>query len=145
MRLETRTTIGCVVLFGVLVGALSGCATQRLALMDAKIVPAKLTPGEDALLCVKVIDPKGVVAAVVATVREYPTITLELNDIADEGDKDAGDGVWSAGKEVPGEAEPGLYNWDFAAYDTGGDPIKVATETGAEKRLAAETSVEIVY
>ena len=134
-----------VMLAGLLLGAFSGCATQRLALMDAKSVPAKLSPGDDAVICVKVIDPKGVVAAVTATVREFPTFIMDLNDSGEEGDNVAGDGVWSFAVEVPGEAPAGVYNWDFAAFDANGDPVKVTTEDRGEEPLTAETVVEIVY
>jgi len=122
---------------------ITGCA-QQLAMMDARSDPAKLSPGDESLICVKVIDTQGVVAAVTATVREYPAISLDLNDSGEEGDKVAGDGVWSFAFDVPYEASSGEYNWDFEAFDADGDPVKVTTKEGGEEPLTAEASVEVV-
>jgi hypothetical protein len=139
-----KWAILCAVAVAVLVlGA--GCARQRLAMMDARSDPAKLSPGDEGLICVRVIDTQGVVAAVTATVREYPTMIVDLNDSGEEGDKVAGDGVWSFAVEVPGAALAGVYNWDFDAYDANGNPVKVVTKEGAEESLTAETAVEILY
>ena len=124
---------------------ITGCAQQRLAMMDARSDPAKLSPGDESLICVRVIDMQGVVAAVTTTVREYPAISLDLNDSGEEGDKVAGDGVWSIAFDIPYEASPGEYNWDFEAFDADGDPVKVTTEEGGEEPLTAEASVEVVY
>ncbi len=123
----------------------AGCARQRLAMMDARSDPAKLSPGDEGLVCVLVLDTQAVVAAVTASVREYPTMVVDLNDNGEEGDKVAGDGVWSFAIEVPEAASAGVYNWDFAAYDANGNPVKVTTEEGAEESLTAETAVEILY
>lgn len=123
----------------------TGCAQQRLAMIDARSDPAKLTAGDESIICVRVIDTQGVVAAVTATVREYRAIILDLNDSGEEGDKVAGDGVWSFAFEVPYEASAGEYNWDFEAFDANSDPVKVTTEEGGEEPLTAEASVEVVY
>ena len=124
---------------------ITGCAGQRLAMMDARSDPAKLSPGDDSLISVRVIDPQGVVAEVTATVREYSAISLPLNDSGEEGDEVAGDGVWSFAFRIPGEAGAGEYNWDFEAFDANGDPVKVTTEEGIEELLIAEASVEVAY
>jgi hypothetical protein len=144
-RWKMRTYLCGLAVVVLVFGAFSGCARQRLSMMDARSDPAKLSPGEDAIICVRVIDTQGVVAAITATVREYPTMVLDLNDNGEEGDAIAGDGVWSFAIEVPGGAPAGVYNWDFEAFDANGDPVKVTTEEDAEEPLDAETSVEIVY
>jgi hypothetical protein len=123
----------------------TGCAQQRLVMIDARSEPAKFSPGDETIVSVRVIDTQGVVAEVTATVREYRSISLDLNDNGEEGDKVAGDGVWSLAFEVPGEASAGEYNWDFEAFDANGDPVKVTTQEGNEKPLTAEASVEVVY
>jgi hypothetical protein len=143
MKSGKWTTLCGVALVVLVLGA--GCARQRLAMTEAGSDPAKLHPGDAGLICVVVIDTEGVVAAVTATVREYPTMVLDLNDSGEEGDAIAGDGVWSFAIEVPGGAPAGVYNWDFAAYDANGNPVKVTTKEGAEESLTAETSVEILY
>jgi len=112
--------------------------------MDAMSDSAKLSPGDESIICVRVIDTQGVVAAVTATVREYRAISLDLNDSGEQGDEVAGDGVWSFAFDVPYEASAGEYNWDFEAFDADGDPVKVTTEEGGEEPLIAEASVEVV-
>jgi hypothetical protein len=123
----------------------SGCAQQRLAMTDARIDPAELSGGDETIISVRVVDTQGVVAEVTATVREAPDIILDLNDSGDEGDKVAGDGVWSLAFDGPGEAEAGQYNWDFEAFDDKGDLVKVATEAGGDELLTAEAPVEVLY
>ncbi len=123
---------------------ITGCAQQRLAMMDARSDPAKLSPGDESIISVRVIDTQGVVATVTATVREYRAISLDLKDSGEEGDEVAGDGVWSFAFDVPYEAS-GEYNWDFEAFDANSDPVKVTTKEGGEEPLTAEASVEVVY
>jgi len=122
----------------------TGCAQQQLAMMDAMSDPAELSPGDDSIISVRVIDPQGVVAEVTATVREHPNISLDLNDSGEEGDEVAGDGVWSFAFDIPYEASPGEYNWDFEAFDADGDPVKVTTADGGEEPLTAEVAIEVV-
>ncbi len=124
---------------------ITGCAGQRLAMVDAMSDPAELSPGDDSILSVRVIDPQDVVAEVTATVREYTAISLPLNDSGEEGDEVAGDGVWSLAFEVPYEASAGEYNWDFEAFDADGDPVKVTTKEGGEEPLTAEAAIEVAY
>ncbi len=120
------------------------CAQQQLAMIDARSDPAEFSPGDETIVSVRVIDTQCVVAAVTATVREYPAISLDLNDSGEEGDKVAGDGVWSIAFDVPGGAPAGQYNWDFEAFDANGDPVKVTTADGTEP-LTAEAAVEVTY
>jgi hypothetical protein len=124
---------------------ITGCAQQRLEMIDAMSEPAKFSPGDQTIVSVRVIDTEGVVAEVTATVREYSAISLGLNDSGKEGDEVAADGLWSIAFEVPGEADAGEYNWDFEAFDANGDPVKVTTEEGGDEPLTAEASVEVVY
>jgi hypothetical protein len=112
---------------------------------DARIDPAQLSGGDETILSVRVIDTQGVVAEVTATVREAPDIILDLNDSGDEGDKVAGDSVWSIAFDVPGGAPAGEYNWDFEAFDTNSDPVKVTTADGGVEPLTAEAPVEVTY
>jgi hypothetical protein len=124
---------------------ISGCAQQRLAMMDAKVNPAEPSPGDKTIISVRFIDTQGVIAAVTATVREERTIILDLNDSGQDGDKVASDGVWSIAFDVPYEADAGQYHWDFEAFDDNDDPVKVTTEAGGEELLTAEASVEVLY
>ena len=119
----------------------TGCAQQRLAMIDARSDPAKLSGGDETIISARVIDTQGLVAEVTATVREAPDIILVLKDSGEELDKVAGDGVWSIAFDVPGGAPAGRYNWDFEAFDANGDPVKVATADGGAEPLIAETSV----
>ena len=143
MASKMVTKLFIVVMLVLVVG--TGCAGPRLAMMDARSEPAALSAGDDSILCVKVIDTQGVVASVTATVREYREVSLPLNDSGERGDAVAGDGVWSFAFTIPGEAPPGEYNWDFEAFDAGGDPVEVTTEEGGEEPLTAEAAIEVVY
>ena len=124
---------------------ITGCAQQRLAMVDAGSEPAKFSSGDETIVSVRVIDTQGLVAEVTATVREAPDIILILNDSGDEGDKVAGDGVWSLAFDVPGGAPAGEYNWDFEAFDDNGDSVKFATADGSAEPLTAEASVLVAY
>ena len=125
----------------------AGCAQQQqqLSMTDARSDPAEFSGGDETIVSVRVIDTQGVVVEVTATVREAPDIILILNDSGDEGDKVAGDGVWSLAFDVPGGAPAGEYNWDFEAFDDNGDSVKVATADGSAEPLTAETSVLVAY
>jgi hypothetical protein len=125
--------------------ASAGCAQQQLAMTDAMSDPARLSPGDELIISVRVIDTRGLVAEVTATVREHPDIILVLNDSGDQADKVAGDGVWSVAFDVPYGASAGEYHWDFEAFDANGDPVKVATATGTAEPLTAEAPVSVEY
>jgi len=114
-------------------------------MLDAKVDPAELAPGDESVISVKVIDTKGVVTAVTATVREYPDVTLDLNDSGEQGDLVAADDVWSIAFDIPYEAPEGQYNWDFEAFDADGNPVKITTKEGSEKPLTSEAPIELVY
>jgi len=145
--ISRRRVTACGVAFvGLVVALITGCATTRQpAFVDAKLVPAKVSPGEETVIQVKLEDPQGIVSVVVATVREYPEISFDLNDSGENGDAVAGDGIWSYAMEIPGEAPPGEYNWDFEAYDVDGNLVKIAGEGGEMVPLTAEASIEILF
>ncbi len=119
-----------------------GCAGQRLMMMDAAMDPVKVSPGDVATVRVKVVDTKGVVASVTATVREAQEIVLDLNDNGEEGDEVAGDGIWSMDIDIPWDAPAGTYNWDFEAFDADRVPLTVKVE-GKETQLVAEAEVTV--
>jgi hypothetical protein len=119
---------------------ISGCAGQRLEMIDAKVNPAELAQGDETIISVRVIDTKDVVAAVTATVREYTAVSLDLNDNGQDGDEVAGDGIWSIAFEVPYGAA-GEYNWDFEAFDANGDAVKVTVKDSGEEPLTAEAPI----
>ena len=123
----------------------TGCVGPRLAMMDARSEPAEVSRGDELFLSVRVVDPQGIVAAVTATVREESVVRFPLNDSGEDGDKVAGDSVWSLAFEIPYDAPAREYNWDFEAFHANGDPVKVTTEEGGEEPLTAEASIEVVY
>jgi hypothetical protein len=144
MASRTWTVWGAVAVVGLVL--FTGCATTKQpALIDAKIVPARLAPGEGAIISVRVIDPQAIITEVNGTVRGYEEISLDLNDKGENGDVVPGDGVWTVAVEVPGGAPPGKYSWCFEAYDADGNLVKVTTDTGEAITLTAEASVEIVF
>ena len=141
MRSGTWATLCLLALVGLSLGAVSGCATQRLAMTDAKVEPAELSWGDEAVISVRLIDPTGKVKVVTAGVRELPEVLIGLNDSGEWGDKVAGDGLWSHLIGIPWDAPVGSFHWDFQAYDARGNVIKVTEE----RALTAEAPVEVVY
>jgi len=140
-----RGTVCGVALVGLIIALVSGCATtEQPALVDAKLVPPKVSPGEKTLVQVKLVDPQGIVSIVVATVREFPQISFDLNDQGEYGDAVAGDGIWSYTMDVPSVAPSGEYTWDFEAYDAAVNPVKVTGESGETVPLTAEATGEVL-
>lgn len=123
---------------------LAGCAGQQLAMLEAMNDPPAVNPGDEAMVSVRVIDRKGVVDEVTATVMEYRDMVIQLNDEGEQGDIVAGDGVWSYRFSVPYEAPTGEYHWEFNAYDSSGHPVSIMTKEGEEAPLTAETVVEVM-
>ena len=143
--ISRRVTVCGVAFVGLIVALVSGCATtEQPALVDAKLVPAKVSPGEKTLVQVKLVDPQGIVSIVVATVREFPQMSFDLNDNGEHGDAVAGDGIWSYAMEVPSVAPAGKYTWDFEAYDAAVNPVKVTGEGGETAPLTAEATGEVL-
>jgi len=134
-----RTVFICFVLI-----ICAGCAHQQLMLTGAQVSPPEISPGAEILVSVHVIDTKGVVKEVIATVREERSIRLELNDLGENGDKAAGDGVWSAGFRVPYDARSRTYHCNFSAYDVNGDRVKIKTKENGEAYLKTEVPVKVV-
>ncbi len=130
---------------GVVLGTALSCATQRLAFMDAAVRPAEVAVGKSAVLTVNLLDRRGAVQRVIATVREVPELEMELFDDGQDGDDVAGDGVWSIRLDVPPTAPPGTYHFDIRAYDKAGNELVVENDTGAYVPLRTETSVAIVF
>jgi len=141
MKSRTWTTLCLAALVGLSLGAVSGCVTQRLTMTDAKVEPAEVSWGDEAVISVRVIDPEGKVKVVTAGVRELPEVLIGLNDNAEWGDKVAGDGLWSHLIGIPWDTPVGLFHWDFQAYDAHGNVIKVIEE----RALTAEAAVEVTY
>jgi len=144
--ISRRATVCGVALVGLIVALVSGCATtgQQPELVDAKVVPAKASPGDKTLVQVELVDPQGVVSVVVATVREFPQMSLDLKDNGENGDAVAGDGIWSCAMEVPAIAPAGEYTWDFEAYDAAINPVQVTGEGGETVPLTAEAASEVL-
>lgn len=121
-----------------------GCATSRQPVMsEAQISPPELKPEESALLAVKIKDKYGIVKKVEGVVREDPRIKLELHDDGKNGDKKAGDGIWSLRVDVPFHAAPGQFTVDITAYNSKGDPVVVRNKEGDVTPLATTCKVTI--
>ena len=93
-------------------------------LRDAGIEPTSAEPGDHVIITVAVDDPGEAVAKVEAVVQEYPVMTLPLNDQGQGDDKQAGDGVWTLGFDIP-DAPAGTYHLDLLPRDAAGQSFKV--------------------
>jgi hypothetical protein len=140
-----RLSAGFLAALMVAAGLTTGCASRRLVFNTMSVTPEEVTIGNAILVTVALNDPHEAVATVRASVREVPEMEFELFDDGEEGDKEAGDSVWSCRLIVPPEATPGTYHFDVAAYGPTGTEITVRLSTGEVVPLAASSSVTIVY
>ena len=125
-------TIGIV--FLTLMSLAAGCATMgnQPAMSGASLDPPELTPGDSAILTVKVHDKYNIVRNVVGVIEGYEDVAekLELRDDGIEPDAKAGDGIWSLEVDAPFLAPPGSFNILITAYDDQGRPVRVRTMKG---------------
>ncbi|UCH33751.1 MAG: metallophosphoesterase [Armatimonadota bacterium] len=101
----------------------SAMAAPKLS--DAKIEPVPAQIGDHVVMTVVVDDAAKEVARVEAVVVEYPEVTLPLKDDGQGDDKQAGDGIWTAGLDVPAEAPPGTYHIALWPRDASGKAFEV--------------------
>ena len=91
--------------------------------------------GEIGMVAVNVTDTEGKIARIEVVPRGYPDYIFEINDKGLEGDKVAGDDIWSIEINVPFDAPYGKYYLDCTAYDSEGKPIMKKTEAGEETTI----------
>lgn len=102
-----------------------GGALAAPKLSDAKVTPSVAWLGDHVVITVVVDDPAKEVAKVDGVVVEYSEIRTPLNDEGKGDDKVAGDGIWSGGTDVPGEAFEGTYHIAIWPKDAAGNAFKV--------------------
>jgi hypothetical protein len=123
---------------------LVGCSAQKLAISEIKFYPEKVSKGEKVLLTVNIEDSEEMISSILAVVRRNKSYRLELNDNGEDGDKEAGDGIWSTETRVPRNAPARTYKMDFYALDTEGNKVLKIEEDGSENTLSAVASIEVV-
>ena len=101
---------------------LFSCAA-KLKIAETKALPQLASAGEDVTFMVKVSGPMQNIKDISVTVREYPEMVVELNDIGEEGDEKAGDGMWSRKITIPWNADSGTYHLEVTAIDLNGNEI----------------------
>jgi len=102
---------------------IAGGAAAGAKLVGAKLEPAVVEAGDHVVITAQVEDPARQVAKAEATVVEYPVMKLPLNDQGTGDDKQAGDGIWSGGFDIPG-APGGVYHIEVALLDADGKVIE---------------------
>lgn len=136
-------------LYGLLILTLltaPGCiTTHQPKLTQAVIVPSKLTPGDTALITVKVVDRYNIVASVTGVVQEDKSITFDFRDDGTEGDEAALDQIWSMKVDVPFNAPPGGFTFVISAYDDNGNLIIVRDENKEAVGMTTTFTLEISY
>ncbi|UCH36302.1 MAG: alpha-L-fucosidase [Armatimonadota bacterium] len=98
-------------------------ASRGPSLREAQIRPARIRIGDHVVATVAVDDSANQVAAVEAVVVEYPDVTFPLTDAGENGDRLAGDDVWTFALDV--DALPGTYHIDFVARNAAGDVLQI--------------------
>lgn len=109
------------------------------------IEPARLHPGDTALITIDVKDKNDIIHSIEGVVEEEPDISLALQDDGQEGDEKAGDGTWSLAVLVPAEAPAGSFNLTFTAYRSDGVAVPIRGKDGEITALTAEMPLEIQY
>ncbi|HNV21776.1 MAG TPA: hypothetical protein PLB67_06535 [Candidatus Hydrogenedentes bacterium] len=116
-----------------------GCNAQRRQprLTSATITPARLRPGDSAIITVKVErDRFDIVETVSAVVQEDRRMRFDLKDDGNAPDAEARDGIWSLLVDVPFMAPPGNFTLEFTGYDAKGGLISVVGPQGGGTPLS---------
>jgi hypothetical protein len=111
-------------------------------LSKAAAAPAKVRPGDVALISVQVSDPDRQVDTLGATAPRIEGVDFDLYDNGRYGDKKAKDGTWSYVLTIPANVPPGNYALTLLAYDANGDPLQTA-DKGAP-RWTSEVTLTVV-
>jgi hypothetical protein len=127
--------------------ALAACNTpgRQPRLLDPAITPAQAHPGDTVVLTAGVKDKFGVVDEVAVVLSKAPK--RKLPPLRDDGvapDAAAGDGIWTAGIDLPFMAPPGEFEIELHARDRHGNPLIVKTEDG-EVPLVGHCRLVVVY
>ncbi len=125
--------IACVLVLTLLIATGLGCDAQRRQprLTSATITPARLQPGDSAVITVTVErDRFAIVDQVCAVVQEDRRMRFDLKDDGNAPDVEARDGIWSLMVDVPFMAPPGSFTLEFMAYDVKGSVISVTGPQG---------------
>ena len=140
--------LGCIgAIAVVLLGLGMGCVTQarQPKLSEAMITPARLKPGDTALITVRLDDRHGIVGRVQGVVNEDTQLVFELHDDGEKGDVKAGDGIWSLWVDVPFLAPKGEFQFELTAYDSKGRPIPVRDLERGTVPLTATFTATVDY
>lgn len=118
-------------------------AAGSISLSQATVVPAQARPGDSVLVSVRVVDPRGDVDTVAATLHGVNGFMFDLYDNGTHGDTTRGDGVWSYALEIPTLAGAKTYRVIVTAYDRSGDIIEHENAKGVPAPLTTETRLGI--
>jgi len=138
----------CVSVIALMVAVGTGCNAQgrQPRLTMATITPARLRPGDTAVLTVKVErDRFHIVDKVSGVVREYRHTTFNLKDDGNPPDAEAGDGIWSMLVTVPFTAPPGGFTLELSGYDAQGSVIPVRGPQGGEMPMSTSLVFSIEH
>lgn len=128
----------CLPVFALAMPALlQGCATSggQPEMVEARISPDSLRPGDEALITVNLKDKHQVVSGIEGVVQEDQRITFDLNDKGEQSDQKAGDGIWSFGVKVPFQAPEGQFLLELTAYREDGNPVSIKEKGGGVAAL----------
>lgn len=136
--------IGLPVLAAAAMMLFAGCNTLsgQPEIIKAGIYPNQLRPGDEALITVELKDKHNVVRAIEGVVQEDQRITFDLNDLGEQADEKAGDGLWTFGVKVPFQAPDGKFLLDLTAYRSDGNPVSVRDKDG--NVIALQRTVPLV-
>jgi len=124
----------------IILAVILSCASQ-LAVKEIWVEPKEVEPGDNAKVFVVLKGATAKVSKIIATVRESTDMYFPLNDDGKDGDKKAGDNIWSYEVVVPWEAYAGTYHVDFSVYDKEGNEL--VTKGLEQQRTGRSGTVEV--
>ena len=113
-----------------------------IALNNAAVKPASLSPGQPVLIMVEVIDLQNAIDTLAASLINTK-VSVDLHDNGTNGDAVAGDGVWSASLTLPADLPAGPHDIGITAYDGNGTVIQTLTKDQRVVPLNAKTQVTV--
>ena len=94
-------------------------------LLEPRIVPDALHPGDTAVISLRVVDRHRLVRKIEGQVQGQPRHVFRLLDDGVGPDEAPGDGIWSMQVDVPFQAPSGDFVLEFTAYKSDGLPVPV--------------------
>lgn len=113
-----------------------------LGLLNPKVDPGTVKPGQNFLVSVKVSDPDHLVDTVAATIVGMAG-SIDLYDNGTHGDANAGDGIWSCNVTAAPQLAAGEHVVTITAFNKAGSPVMSGPPDKPPAPLTTHTVVTV--